>query len=68
MDKQKELFHLAPKNKYVAVYYHNGYEMLRKSFSDLNYATPFVEKLLENPDFHLMEVRQVTEKKLIAGE
>jgi len=66
MDNQISYGHLAPKLKYVLVYYSDGYTVLNKRFSDLNYANPFVEKLMTNPDFHLVEVRVVTEKKVIA--
>ena len=59
--KQTVQNHNLPNKESIKVYYTDDYSILEKRFSDINYAKPFIEKLLKNSDFHLIQVRAVAE-------
>lgn len=60
----KDLTHILPGKKYVKVYYTDNYSILKKRFSDMEYARQFIDMLKKNSDFHLVEVRIVIEEEI----
>ena len=53
--------HLCPKPECIVVYYSDGYTILSKEFQEKVPAVIFKTMLLENPDFHFVEMRRRTE-------
>jgi len=56
--------HLVPKEEQIIVYYTDSYSIIEKKFSVIEYAQPFIDNLLKNPDFHLVQIVKRTETKI----